>query len=126
MIEFNGSTLEGGGQILRTSIALSTILKKPCRIFNIRKGRKKPGLATQHLMGIRALSQFCNGKLEGDYLGSTEIKFYPGESYQNQIILTIPTASSIALLLQTLIPPTLFAPLIKPSIKPLSSYLENI
>ena len=107
MIEIEGSS---GGQILRTSVALSAVKKIPCRVFNIRKSRPKPGLQTQHLFGLQALSQICQGRLEGDYLGSQEIKFYPGEINKKSISVNIPTAGSITLVLQTLIPPILFAP----------------
>jgi RNA 3'-phosphate cyclase len=110
MIEIDGSIGEAGGQILRTACVLSAVTKKPCQVFNIRKGRPKPGLAPQHLLGAQALAQLCNGKLEGDFLGSEEIKFYPGETYRNRVSVSIPTAGSITLVLQTLIPPALFSP----------------
>jgi RNA 3'-phosphate cyclase len=112
MIEIDGAIGEAGGQILRTACALSAVTKKPCHIFNIRKSRPKPGLATQHLLGIQTLAQLCSGKLEGDSLGSEEIKFYPGQINQSRapINVKIETAGSITLVLQTLIPPTLFTP----------------
>lgn len=109
MVEIDGSFGEGGGQILRTAIALAAVKKIPCHIFNIRKGREKPGLQTQHLLGLQALAQLSNGKLEGDYLNSTEIKFFPGEIHKEKISMKIPTAASITLILQTLIPVCLFA-----------------
>ena len=101
MIEIDGSIGEGGGQILRTACALSTVTKKPCRVFNIRRGRPKPGLMPQHLLGIQALAQLCTGKLEGDYFGSEEIKFYPEEIRARDLRVKIETAGSITLVLQT-------------------------
>jgi len=110
MIEIDGSKGEGGGAILRVACALSAVTQKPCHIFNIRKNRPKSGLATQHLLGIQALAQLCNGKLEGDYLGSEEIKFYPGEFSVKELKIKIETAGSITLCLQSLLPVALFAP----------------
>jgi RNA 3'-phosphate cyclase len=108
MVEIDGSFGEAGGQILRTALSLSAVTKKPCRIFNIRKNRPKPGLATQHLIGVQAISQLCNAELEGDFLGSKEIKFYPNEIQTKDLHLKIDTAGSITLILQTLILPALF------------------
>lgn len=109
MIEIDGSFGEGGGQILRTASALATIVKKDCRVFNVRKSRPKPGLAVQHLSGIQALARFSEGSLEGDFLGSEEILFSPKKVRNENLHLKIETAGSITLLLQNLIPPALFA-----------------
>lgn len=109
IIEIDGSYGSGGGQILRTATALAAVAKKPCCVFNIRKGRDKPGLMSQHLLGIQALTQLCNGKLEGDRLGSEEIKLYPEEIRAKDLRVKIETAGSITLVLQALIPSTLFA-----------------
>lgn len=110
MIEIDGSIGEAGGQILRTSCALSTVTKKPCHIFNIRTKRPKPGLMPQHLLGIQALAELCNGKLEGDSLGSEKITFYPGEITTKDLRIRIETAGSITLCLQSLLPVALSAP----------------
>jgi len=108
MIGIDGLT--GGGQILRTACALSAITKNPCHVFNIRKSRPKPGLMPQHLLGIQALAKLCNGRLEGDFLGSEDIKFWPGEISSKDLHIKIETAGSITLVLQTLTSPALFAP----------------
>jgi len=110
MIEIDGSFGEAGGQILRTALSLSTVTRKPCHIFNIRKSRPKPGLATQHLIGVQAISQLCNAELGGDFLGSEEIKFSPNEIQAKDLHLKIETAGSITLVLQTLITVCLFTP----------------
>ncbi len=107
MIEIDGST---GGQILRTSIALSAITKKPCHVFNIRRNRPKQGLMPQHLLGIQNVAKLCSGYLEGDKIGSKEIKFHPEEITAKDLHIRIETAASITLLLQSLLPVSLFAP----------------
>jgi RNA 3'-phosphate cyclase len=110
MLEIDGGYLESGGQILRTSIALSAIKKIPCHVFNIRKSRPKPGLQTQHLLGIQNIAKLCNGYLEGDEIGSEEIKFYPGEITTKDLHIKIETAASITLCLQSLLPVALSDP----------------
>ena len=109
-IAIDGSYGEGGGQILRTACALSAITGISCRVFNIRKNRRKPGLRLQHLIGIRNLKKLCNGNLEGDSLHSQEVFFRPGKVRSCTLNVKIETAGSITLLLQTLLLPAFFAP----------------
>jgi RNA 3'-phosphate cyclase len=109
MIEIDGSLMEGGGQIIRTSIALAAITKKPVHIFNIRIKRDNPGLRAQHLNAIKAAAMLCNADCEGLSIGSKEIKFVPGDIIGRTLSIDIGTAGSITLLLQCLIPICAFA-----------------
>src|SRR3989344_5690304 len=102
MIKIQGDYLEGGGQILRTSIALSAITQKPCKIINIRKGRANPGLQAQHLEAVKAMTKFCNAETEGAELNSTELVFNPRELRHENLTVNIPTAGSVALVLQSI------------------------
>ncbi|HBY09237.1 MAG TPA: RNA 3'-terminal phosphate cyclase, partial [Chloroflexi bacterium] len=65
MIEIDGSLGEGGGQVLRSALALAALTKQDVRIFNIRAGRKKPGLRPQHLKSVDAVMSICGGAVEG-------------------------------------------------------------
>jgi len=109
IVPLDGSYGEGGGQIVRTACALSAITGMPCRIFNIRKNRKNPGLKQQHLVGLRALANHCDGHIIGDSLGSDEIVFYPGGIKAATLNIEIPTAGSVTLVLQTLLLPAFLA-----------------
>ncbi len=73
----DGSHGEGGGQIVRTSLALSAITGRPVRLRRIRAGRRKPGLAAQHLTGVRAAAEICGARLTGAALGSQRLRFEP-------------------------------------------------
>lgn len=77
LIEIDGSYGEGGGQVLRTALTLSALTGKPTRISNIRAGRKKPGLAPQHLTGVLAAATICGAEFRGAEIGSTEVLFTP-------------------------------------------------
>jgi len=101
MIKLDGSYHEGGGQIVRTALALSTILKQSFVVENIRKGRCTPGLKAQHLTCINALKEFTDADVEGNELGSTRLRFIPRKFKPKNITIDIGTAGSISLLLQS-------------------------
>ena len=77
LLVLDGAYGEGGGQILRTSLSLSTLFRRPICIENIRKGRPHPGLAAQHLTAAKAAASLCRAEIKGDGLGSTELVFIP-------------------------------------------------
>lgn len=109
MLEIDGSFGEGGGQIIRTAIALSSLTKKPIKIKNIRAKRKNPGLAYQHITAIKLVGKICNAKVKGLDTGSSSIEFYPNEIKGGDYNFDVGTAGSITLILQACLPPSLFA-----------------
>jgi len=114
IVEIDGSFGEDEDQILRASCALSAVTKTPCHIFNIRTGKPGPGLTTQKLLEIEAISRFCNAEVEGDFLRSEEIKFYPKEIQNRDFHIKVEAAGSITLLAQLLILPAISSPLENP------------
>ncbi len=109
MIRIDGSAGEGGGQILRTSLALSLLTGRPFRIEKIRAGRKKPGLLRQHLTAVEAAMRVSGGSAEGAEAGSTELVFTPGSLRAGEYQFAVGTAGSTMLVLQTILVPLLFA-----------------
>lgn len=105
----DGGYGEGGGQILRTSIALSAITGEPIKIINIRANRPNPGLSNQHLYGILAVKELCNARVKGAKLRSTTLEFYPGKIEAKHIRVPVKTAGSITLVLQALLPAMAFS-----------------
>lgn len=109
MIELDGATGEGGGQILRSALTLAMITGKPFRISNIRGNRPKPGLMRQHLVAVRAAAQICDAKIGELEIGARTLEFVPGKIRGGNFEFAIGTAGSCTLVLQTLLPALLFA-----------------
>src|SRR5512134_649885 len=113
IIRIDGSFGEGGGQILRTSLALSCVLGLPVEIFNIRKARPKPGLQPQHLTAVNAAAAVCRAEVEGARLSSTVIRFQPDAVVVGDYLFDVSekrgSAGSAPLVLQTILPPLCFA-----------------
>jgi RNA 3'-terminal phosphate cyclase (ATP) len=104
LIELDGSTGEGGGQILRSALALAMCTGQPMRIQHIRAKRPKPGLMRQHLTCVQAAVAVCGAKVEGAELGSQTLVFEPGAVRAGDYAFNVGTAGSCTLVLQTVLP----------------------
>ena len=109
MIKIDGSRGEGGGQIVRSSLALSMATGQSFTIENIRAGRQKPGLMRQHLTSVLAAKQVCGARVEGAELGSRSITFHPGEIAGGDYHFAIGSAGGTGLVFQTVFPALLLA-----------------
>jgi RNA 3'-terminal phosphate cyclase (ATP) len=109
MITIDGSYGEGGGQILRSSLALSLVTGRPFRIDNIRAGRKKPGLMRQHLTAVNAAAQIGSAAVEGNAIGSKRFSFHPQTIKAGDYCFAVGTAGSCTLVLQTILPALIVA-----------------
>lgn len=108
MIKIDGSYGEGGGQIIRSALALSVLTQKPFQVTGIRAGRKKPGLKAQHLTAIKAWKEICQAKTSPFELGSTQLTFQPNPVIPGDYQVDIGTAGSISLVQQALLLPLMF------------------
>ena len=104
MVSIDGSFGEGGGQILRTSLALSMITGKPFEIDRIRAGRNKPGLMRQHLLAVKAAAQISCAEVTGAAIGSGSLCFRPQILIPGKYRFAVGTAGSATLVMQTLLP----------------------
>src|SRR5579872_1725994 len=109
MINIDGSSGEGGGQIIRTALALSLITGKPFRVENIRAGRDKPGLRNQHLTCVKAAAEIGNAAVDGAHVDSRTFSFAPRTVASGHFTFRIGTAGSTMLVLQTVLPPLMIA-----------------
>jgi RNA 3'-terminal phosphate cyclase (ATP) len=124
MITIDGSFGEGGGQIIRTSLALSLITGTPFRIYNVRARRAKPGLQRQHLTAVNAAAEVGHAQVDGAQVGAREFTFRPGIVEPGTYTFDIGTAGSTTLVLQAVLPPLMCAT--EPSLVVLRGGTHNV
>ena len=115
-MEIDGSHGEGGGQLLRTALAIAALTGEPLTVERIRAGRRKPGLQPQHLTAVRAAAKISSARLEGDRLNSQQIVFVPQSppqagSYTFDVSQATKggSAGAVSLILQTVLLPLALA-----------------
>ncbi len=102
LIALDGSSGEGGGQILRSALTLSLLTGRSFRIRRIRAKRSQPGLRPQHLKAVEAAALLADAQVVGGSVGSLDLTFRPGAVRPRDLAVRIGTAGSTALVLQTL------------------------
>jgi RNA 3'-terminal phosphate cyclase (ATP) len=110
LIALDGAAGEGGGQIVRTALALSAVTGQGFEIVRIRAGRPRPGLRPQHLAAVRAAALACGARVAGAFDGSLELRFEPGPITPGEFRFEIATAGAVTLVLQTVLAPLATAP----------------
>jgi RNA 3'-terminal phosphate cyclase (ATP) len=108
-VSIDGSTGEGGGQILRTALALSMLTRRPLEISHIRAGRPRPGLRRQHLACVEAAARLCHAEVHGAHIDSQKLTFRPGIITGGVLDIDIGSAGSTTLVVQTILVPVIAA-----------------
>jgi len=112
MVRIDGAHGEGGGQVLRTALALSCVLGKPFAIKNIRAARKRPGLQPQHLAAVQAAAAVGRAEVQGAELSSPTVEFRPTGTRAGALLVDVAesrsSAGSVTLVLQTILLPLSF------------------
>jgi RNA 3'-terminal phosphate cyclase (ATP) len=108
-VVINGAEGEGGGQILRTSLALAMLTGRPLEMSRIRAGRARPGLRRQHLACVEAAARLCHAEVHGAAVGSQQLAFRPGVITGGVLDIDIGSAGSTTLVVQTILVPAIAA-----------------
>ena len=91
---------EGGGSIVRISVALAALTNTSLKLKNIRAKRSNPGLRAQHLEAINALQQLSGISVKGARIGSQTVNIEEGYKLKDEALVNIGTAGSISLVSQ--------------------------
>lgn len=102
MLELDGG--HGGGQLLRSALALSALSGRAFDLQNVRGDRSDPGLRPQHLAAVRLAAEVCDARVEGAETGSDRVQFDPGQPTSGRYAVDIETAGSATLVCETLLP----------------------
>jgi len=109
MIEIDGSVGVGGGQIVRTALALSVATQRPIHFSNVRAKRSQPGLRPQHLTAVEAAAEIGDADVSSIEEGAREFTFSPTSIVPGRYSFDVGTAGSAILVLQTILPPLVTA-----------------
>lgn len=107
MIEIDGSLGEGGGQVLRTALALAIVTRQPLRMTRIRANRSRPGLQRQHLACVDAAARLTGTTAHTDGIGADTLEFTPGDAIVPELEIDIGSAGSTMLVVQTIVVPAI-------------------
>jgi len=105
----DGAMGEGGGQILRSALALSLVTGRALRIDRIRARRRKPGLLHQHLAAVEAARVIGRAEVRGARLGSSSLEFRPRGLHPGDYAFSLGTAGSTTLVIQAVLPALMVA-----------------
>jgi RNA 3'-phosphate cyclase len=109
MLQINGAKGEGGGQILRTALAIAALDQTPIKVTNIRANRPRPGLSAQHVAAIKAVADLCEAETSKIDVGARTVEFIPGNIRGGEFIFEIGTAGSVTLVLQACLLPAIYS-----------------
>ena len=104
MLTIDGSYGEGGGQLVRSAVALAAITGEAIELHGIRARRTPPGLAPQHVTAVQAVAALCGAEIEGLRVSSPALRFRPGRLRGGHYRFDVGTAGSLTLVLQAVLP----------------------
>ncbi|MCE7742039.1 MAG: RNA 3'-terminal phosphate cyclase [Candidatus Heimdallarchaeota archaeon] len=99
-VELDCSMGEGGGSVVRVSVALAAGQNNDIKLFNIRANRTKPGLRAQHIEAISAIKQFSGMTSQDLQVGKSQLALTKENNENDVAYVNIGTAGSIGLVAQ--------------------------